>query len=72
MLGRKSELKAHPSLPLRGPRQALHSLPAAAARRMRREFPPRPLTGRRLIGSLRSKFFAGFAVTWPLSDYRLT
>jgi len=46
---------ARPSLPLRGPRLALHSQPAAAARRMRREFPPRPLAGRLLIGSLRSK-----------------
>jgi DNA polymerase-3 subunit epsilon len=34
-----------PPHPLRGPRLALHSQPAAAARRMRREFPPRPLTG---------------------------
>jgi hypothetical protein len=50
----KSELKARPSHPLRGPRLALHSQPAAAARRMRREFPPRPLSGRLLINSLRS------------------
>ena len=50
----KGELKARPSHPLRGPRLALHSQPAAAAHRLRCETPPRPLTGRLLIGSLRS------------------
>ena len=50
----KSKLKARPSHPLRGPRQALRCLPAAAAQRMRCETPPRPLAGRLWIGSLRS------------------
>jgi hypothetical protein len=50
----KGELKARPSHPLRGPRLALHSQPAAAVHRMRCETPPRPLAGRLLIGSLRS------------------
>jgi hypothetical protein len=50
----KGELISRPSHPLRGPRLALHSQPAAAAQRMRCETPPRPLAGRLLIGSLRS------------------
>ena len=50
----KGELKARPSRPLRGPRLALHSQPAAAAHRVRCETPPRPLAGKLLIGSLRS------------------
>ena len=46
---------ARPSRPLRGPRLALHSQPAAATRRTPRKIPPRPLTGRLLIGLLLSK-----------------
>jgi len=45
---RRRQRRARPSHPLRGPRLALHSQPAAAARRMRRIFPPRPLAGRLL------------------------
>ena len=50
----KSGIMARPSRPLRGPRLAVSSEPAAAAPRMRCETPPRPLAGRRLVCSLRS------------------